>query len=197
MTSERQAERRRTTRETDVLVRLRLEGGYPTAITTGVGFLDHMLTSLSAHSAFALEINAKGDLHVDSHHTVEDVGLVLGEAFSQALGDRSDIERFGHAVVPMDESLAMAAVDCSGRGYGLVEIGFVGPSVGGIPTSLLTHFFEVFARSGGLTLHLSAHGEDDHHLAEASFKALGRALRQAARRDPGHALGVPSTKGVL
>ncbi|MHB1526086.1 MAG: imidazoleglycerol-phosphate dehydratase HisB [Candidatus Dormibacteria bacterium] len=197
MTSERQAERRRTTRETDVLVRLTLEGGYPPAITTGVGFLDHMLTSLATHSGFALEVSATGDLQVDSHHTVEDVGLVLGETFSQALGDRAGIERFGHAVVPMDESLAMAAVDCSGRGYGLVEIGFVGLGVGGIPTSLLTHFFEVFARSGGLTLHLSAHGEDDHHLAEASFKALARALRQAVRRDPDHSIEVPSTKGVL
>ena len=197
MMAERRAELRRTTRETDVLVRLGLEGGSPAAITTGLGFLDHMLESLATHSRFALEVKATGDLHVDAHHTVEDVGLVLGEAFSQALGDRSDIERFGHAVVPMDESLATATVDCSGRGYARVEIGFVGTSVGGIPTSLLTHFFEVFARAGGLTLHLSAQGRDDHHLAEASFKALARALREAARQDPDHSIGVPSTKGSL
>lgn len=194
---ERRAERHRTTRETDVLVRIGLEGGTPPAIATGVGFLDHMLASLALHSGFALEVEARGDLQVDSHHTVEDVGLVLGETFSQALGDRYGIERFGHAVVPMDESLATAAVDCSGRGFGLVEIAFVGGSVGGIPTSLLTHFLEVFARSGELTMHLSAHGRDDHHLTEAAFKALARALRDAVRRDPDGSGGVSSTKELL
>ncbi len=195
--TERRAERRRTTRETDVLVRIALDGGSQTAIATGVGFLDHMLTSLALHSGFALEVKATGDLQVDFHHTVEDVGLVLGETFSQALGDRHGIERFGHAAVPMDESLATAAVDCSGRGFGLVEIAFLGESVGGIPTSLLTHFLEVFARSGQLTMHLSAHGRDNHHLAEAAFKALARALRDAVRRDPVGSGDVSSTKGVL
>ncbi|MGC1907994.1 MAG: imidazoleglycerol-phosphate dehydratase HisB [Candidatus Dormiibacterota bacterium] len=197
MAADRNSTRSRTTRETTVTVSLDLDGRGEATVSTGVGFLDHMLTSLSTHSRFDLELTARGDLQVDAHHTVEDVALVLGEALVEALGDRGGIERFGHSVVPMDESLAAATVDCSGRSHATVEIGFVAGDVGGLPTSLLEHFFEALSRSGQFTLHLTASGADNHHLAEASFKALARALRQASRPDPSLQGRTPSTKGSL
>ena len=197
MPADRRAQLRRVTRETEVSVSLRLDGTGTVEVATGVGFLDHMLESLGSHARLDLEVRATGDLHVDSHHTVEDVAAVLGAALDQALGDRSGIERFGHAAVPMDESLASCAIDCSGRGSSVLQMGFPSPSVGGVPTSTIIHFFEVFARAAQLTLHLTAGGRDDHHLAEAAFKATARALRAAVRTDPGWLGHAPSTKGSL
>ncbi|HUY62109.1 MAG TPA: imidazoleglycerol-phosphate dehydratase HisB [Candidatus Dormibacteraeota bacterium] len=197
MAAERVAEVRRQTTETDVVVRVALDGRGDHAIATGVGFLDHMLRALAAHGRLDLAVSASGDLEVDAHHTVEDVALALGRALTDALGDRRGIERFGHAVVPMDESLVSAALDCSGRGHAVVTLGFQGETVGGLPVTLLRHFLETLACTAGLTLHLSGTGGDNHHLAEAAFKALARALRQAVRRDPTLADAVPSTKGQL
>ena len=197
MPADRRAQLRRVTRETEVSVSLRLDGTGTVDVATGVGFLDHMLESLGSHARLDLEVRATGDLHVDSHHTVEDVAAVLGAALDQALGDRSGIERFGHAVVPMDESLASCAIDCSGRGNSVLLIGFPSPSVGGVPTSSIIHFFEVFARTSQITLHLTASGRDDHHLAEAAFKATARSLRAAVRSDPSRLGLAPSTKGSL
>ena len=174
-------------------VGLQLDGSGQIRVATGVGFLDHMLHTLALHAGLDLEVEATGDLGVDAHHTVEDVAIALGEALSRCLADSPGIERFGDAVVPMDESLAWAAVDCSGRGLGLVDLGLHGPEVGGLPPSLVVHFLETLARTSGITLHLTARGRDDHHLCEAAFKALARALRQALRPVPG-ALP-PSTKG--
>lgn len=184
MPAERRATRSRQTNETSVTVSLNLDGSGLSTVATGVGFLDHMLTSLATHARFDLKVQAEGDLQVDSHHTVEDVALVLGQALTDSLGDRRGIERFGHAVVPMDESLASATIDCGGRSHARVQMGFRAEEVGGIPASLVSHFFEALARSGEFTLHLEASGDDNHHLAEASFKALARALRQATREDP-------------
>lgn len=197
MPSERRSTRSRQTRETSVTVTLDLDGQGISAITTGLGFLDHMLTSLATHSRFDLEVSAQGDLQVDAHHTVEDVALVLGQTLVGCLGDRRDIERFGHAVVPMDESLAAATVDCSGRAHSSIGLDFVAGDVGGLPSSLLVHFFEALARSGELTLHLVASGADNHHIAEASFKALARALREASRRDASLQGRPASAKGIL
>lgn len=192
----RRASVTRRTRETDVTVELRLDGSGTCTVETGIGFLDHLLSSFGHHGLFDLEIRATGDLHVDEHHTVEDVALVLGTAFAEALGDRSGIARFGEASVPMDESLARAAVDVGGRPYAVVELPFVGTSVGALPLQLIEHALESFTRSGGITLHLQGTGRNDHHLAEAAFKALGRAMRTACEPDPRRS-GVASTKGVL
>ncbi|MHB8394823.1 MAG: imidazoleglycerol-phosphate dehydratase HisB [Candidatus Dormibacteria bacterium] len=197
MATERRSQLSRATKETDVQVTLLLEGTGLSNISTGVGFLDHMLTSLAAHGRFDLDLQATGDLQVDCHHTVEDVASLLGEAIDEALGDRGGIERFGHAVIPMDESLASVALDLSGRGLAVLRVTFPSPSVGGVPTSLINHFFEVLARSARITLQLSAEGRDDHHLAEAMFKATARSLRHAWQRDLNLQGQPPSTKGVL
>ena len=197
MAAERRSTQNRQTRETSVTVTLDLDGRGLATIATGVGFLDHMLTSLTTHSRFDLEVAAQGDLHVDAHHTVEDVALVLGQTLAACLGNHGGIERFGHAVVPMDESLAAATVDCSGRAHASIELGFVAGDVGGLPPSLVRHFFETLAHNGGLTLHLLASGADNHHIAEASFKALARALREACRRDATLRGRPASSKGVL
>jgi imidazoleglycerol-phosphate dehydratase len=167
-----------------------------TAIETGVGFFDHLLGSLAHHGLFDVEIRATGDLQVDEHHTVEDVALVLGAAFAEALGDRAGISRFGDATIPMDESLATAAVDVGGRPYAVIELPFIGDRVGALPLQLVEHALEAFARTSGVTLHLRGSGRNDHHLAEAAFKALGRALRAACEPDAGRS-GVASTKGSL
>jgi len=187
---------RRRTRETDVTVRLRLDGEGATAIATGIGFYDHLLTSFGHHGLFDLEIEATGDLEVDEHHTVEDVALVMGAAFAEALGDRAGIRRFGDASVPMDESLATAVLDVGGRPYAVIDLPFRGERVGGLPLQLVEHALEAFARTSGTTLHLRGAGRNDHHLAEAAFKALGRALRVACEPDP-RRVGVASTKGAL
>ncbi len=186
----------RTTRETTVTVELDLDGDGTADVATGVGFYDHLLSSLAHHGLFDLEIRASGDLAVDEHHTVEDVALVLGSAFSEALGDRAGIARFGEARVPMDESLAGAVLDLGGRPYAVIELPFRGERVGELPLQLVDHALEAFARTAGATLHLSGTGRNDHHLAEAAFKALGRALRAACTRDPRRP-GVASTKGSL
>jgi len=186
----------RTTRETDVTVTIDLDGDGVADIETGVGFYDHLLGSFAHHGLFDLTIRARGDLHVDDHHTVEDVALVLGSAFATALGDRAGIARFGESAVPMDESIVRAVVDVGGRPYAVVDLPFRGERVGGLPLQLVEHAIEAFARTAGFTIHLGGTGRNDHHLAEAAFKALGRALRVACEPDP-RRTGVASTKGVL
>ena len=186
----------RRTRETSVSVSLSLDGTGVADIATGVGFYDHLLSSLAHHGLFDVEIRASGDLHVDEHHTVEDVALVLGSSFAEALGDRSGIRRFGDSSVPMDESLATAVIDVGGRPYAVVDLPFRGERAGQLPLQLIEHALEAFARSAGATLHVRGTGRNDHHLAEAAFKALGRALRQSCEVDPRRS-GVASTKGSL
>ena len=186
----------RTTRETSITVTLDLDGSGTTEIATGVGFYDHLLTSFGHHGLFDLAIEAQGDLHIDEHHTVEDVALVLGAAFAEALGDRAGIRRFGDASVPMDEALATAVVDVGGRPYAVIDLPFRDERIGQLPTQLVEHALESFARTAGATLHLQATGRNDHHLAEAAIKALARALRVACEPDPRRS-GVASTKGSL
>lgn len=194
----RTAEVDRRTSETQVQVRLELDGCGQAEIYTGVGFLDHMLRQVAMHGLFDLTIHASGDLEVDTHHTVEDVALTLGEAFDRALGDRRGITRIASAYVPMDESLAFAAVDLSGRPYTVVQAQWHAPMIGALPTSLIPHFLETFAGRARANLHVQVlYGRDDHHQAEAIFKALGRALEAAVRLDPRRAGQIPSTKGSL
>ena len=193
---ERWATLTRSTRETQITVTLKLDATGETTIDTGVGFYDHLLNSMAYHGLFDLEIAAAGDLVVDEHHTVEDVALVLGAALAQALGDRSGIARFGAAAVPMDESVATAVVDVGGRPYAVVDLPFRGKRAGGLPLGLIEHVLESFARGGGITLNVKGRGRNDHHLAEAAFKALGRALCAAVTVDP-RRLGPASTKGSL
>ncbi len=187
----------RRTRETDITITLDLDGSGAADVATGVGFYDHLLGSLAHHGLFDLEIRSTGDLHVDEHHTVEDVALVLGSAFAEALGDRAGIARFGEASVPMDESLATAVVDVGGRPYAVLDLPFRGERVGELPLQLVEHALESFARTAGVTLHLRGAGRNDHHLAEAAFKALARALRAACAADARRAGRVASTKGAL
>jgi len=186
----------RATRETRVRVTLDPDGTGVVDVATGIGFYDHLLGSLAHHGLIDLVVRADGDLAVDEHHTVEDVGLVFGAALAAALGDRAGIARFGQSSVPMDESIATAVVDVGGRPYAVVDLPFRGERVGGLPLQLVEHAIEAFARTAGVTVHLSGRGRHDHHLAEAAFKALGRALRSACEPDPRRA-GVASTKGVL
>lgn len=193
---ERRSIRTRATRETSIRIELVLDGTGLANVHTGVGFYDHLLSSLAHHALFDLSVEATGDLEVDEHHTVEDVALTLGEALSQALGDRAGITRFGDASVPMDEALATAVLDLSGRPYAVIELAFRGERVGALSTQLVEHALEAFARTAGATLHLRASGRNDHHVAEAAFKALARALRPAVAIDPRRG-GIPSTKGSL
>jgi imidazoleglycerol-phosphate dehydratase len=186
----------RGTAETRVTVEIDLDGTGAVDVATGIGFLDHLLTALGHHAMFDLAIRAEGDLHVDDHHTVEDTALVLGSAVAAALGDRAGITRFGNAVVPMDEALATAVVDVSGRPYAVIDLPFRQVALGGLSTQNVPHALEAFARTSGITLHLSAKGANDHHVAEAGFKALARALRAAVAIDP-RRQGIPSTKGSL
>ena len=186
----------RSTRETQITVTLKLDGNGETKIATGVGFFDHLLDAFAHHSLFDLAVEATGDLVVDEHHTVEDVALVLGAALAQALGDRSGIERFGDAAVPMDESVATAVVDVGGRPYAVVSLPFRGKRAGKMPLQLIDHVFESIARAGGVTLNVRGWGRNDHHLAEAAFKSFGRAMRAACTVDP-RRTGAASTKGTL
>ena len=186
----------RATKETQITVTLKVDGTGQTSIETGVGFYDHLLGSMAHHALFDLDIAATGDLVIDEHHTVEDVALVLGAALAQALGDRSGIARFGDAAVPMDESLATDVVDVGGRPYAVVDLPFKGKRAGKLPLELIEHTLESFARAGGVTLNLKGRGRNDHHLAEAAFKALGRALCAAVTVDP-RRRGPASTKGTL
>ena len=186
----------RSTRETRIAIELDLDGVGASSVRTGIGFYDHLLTSLAFHAGFDLELEAQGDLEVDEHHTVEDTALALGQAVSEALGDRAAIERFGHASVPMDEALASVSLDLSGRPYAVIDVEFRGERVGALPTQLVPHALESFARTAGIALHVRATGRNDHHIAEAVFKALARALRAAVALDPRRS-GAPSTKGTL
>jgi imidazoleglycerol-phosphate dehydratase len=193
----RTAEIHRKTNETQIELKLNLDGSGQADISTGLGFLDHMLDHIAVHGLFDLELRAQGDLQVDEHHTVEDCALVLGRAFDQALGRREGIVRMASAYAPMDEALAFAAVDLSGRPYALIQADWQAPSVGGIASSLFPHFLESFAVSAGCNLHARVvYGRDDHHKAEGLFKALARALDSACQLDPRRG-GVASTKGTL
>lgn len=188
----------RQTNETSISISLNLDGSGKHEIATGLGFLDHMLTHIAVHGLFDLNVKATGDLHVDEHHTVEDVAIVLGQAFAEALGDKKGIIRTAHAYVPMDEALALVALDLSGRPYTVTQVEWRTPAVGGIATSLFEHFFESFAAAARINLHAQVlYGRDDHHKAEALFKALGRALDAATQIDARRAGVVPSTKGTL
>jgi imidazoleglycerol-phosphate dehydratase len=184
----------RVTRETSVTVTLDVDGTGTADIETGVGFYDHLLGSLAHHGLLDLTIRATGDLHVDDHHTVEDVALVLGAAVAEALGDRAGIVRFGDATVPMDEAVATAVIDVGGRPYAVIDLPFRGERAGTLTLQNVEHALEAFARTSGATLHLRGTGRNDHHLAEAAFKALGRALRAATAPDP-RRTGLASTKG--
>jgi imidazoleglycerol-phosphate dehydratase len=186
----------RQTRETSVTASVDLDGSGRVSLATGIGFWDHLLGSLGHHGLFDLDVRADGDLAVDEHHTVEDVALVLGSAFAAALGDRAGIARFGDARVAMDESLASVVLDLGGRPYTVVDLPFRGERVGQLPLQLVEHALEAFARTAGATLHVSGSGRNDHHLAEAAFKALGRALGEASAIDP-RRQGVASLKGSL
>lgn len=191
----RRGEVRRTTRETDVTVRLALDGTGATTVSTGIPFLDHMLTALAKHGRLDLELSCAGDLHVDDHHTAEDCALALGAAIDQALGDRRGIARFGSSHAPLDEALARAVIDLSGRPFAHVDLGLRREALGGLACENVGHVLRSLAVAARATLHLDLlRGENDHHRAEAAFKALALALRQAVSRD-GH--DVPSTKGAL
>lgn len=186
----------RQTSETDIQIALNLDGTGQHEISTGIGFLDHMLTAVAVHGLFDLTVKATGDLHIDSHHTIEDTAIVLGKAFDQALGDRKGINRVGYACVPMDEALGFVALDISGRPYTIFHATWATPAIGQFPTDLVEHFFETFAVHSRITLHARVDGRNDHHKAEALFKALTRALRTAVDLDP-RRVDVASTKGTL
>ncbi len=188
----------RQTNETQITIKLNLDGSGKHEIATGVGFLDHMLTHLAIHGLFDLTVHARGDLHIDVHHTVEDVALALGQAFDKALGDRKGIVRMGDCFAPMDETLAHVALDLSGRPYAVIQADWHTPYVGNIPTTLFPHFFESFAVTARCNLHARVlYGRDDHHQAEALFKAWARALDQVTQIDPRREGIIPSTKGTL
>ncbi|MBE2225324.1 MAG: imidazoleglycerol-phosphate dehydratase HisB [Anaerolineae bacterium] len=186
----------RTTGETDITITIDLDGTGQHDISTGVGFLDHMLTAVAVHGLFDLQVQARGDLHIDSHHTIEDVGIVLGQAINEAVGDRKGINRVGHAYVPMDEALGFVALDFSGRPYTVFQAEWATPAIGQFPTDLVQHFFESVAVHARLTLNAKVEGRNDHHKAEALFKALTRALRTAVAIDP-RRTNVASTKGTV
>jgi len=193
----RRADVARETRETKVAVSLRLDEAGAYANHTGVGFLDHMLDLFAKHGGFGLDVRCDGDLHVDDHHTVEDVGITLGQAFARALGDKAYVHRYGHAYVPMDEALARAVVDLSGRFYLHFDAAFARERVGDLSTEMVRHFWYAFAEHLRCNLHISVlYGENTHHQVEAVFKAVARALRMAAARDAAHG-AMPSTKGSL
>lgn len=188
----------RKTKETSIRASVDLDGTGVYQISTGIGFLDHMLEQLSRHSLIDIEVEAKGDLHIDFHHTTEDVGIVLGTCLAQALGDRAGITRYGSALIPMDETLTRVALDCSNRPYLIWKVAFSRDKLGDMDTELFKEWFQAFAQAAGLTLHVeNLYGDNNHHIVESSFKALARALRQAVERDPRKGDAVPSTKGVL
>lgn len=188
----------RTTRETQIQASVNLDGAGRSEIATGIGFLDHMLEQLARHSLIDLTVQAKGDLHIDFHHTTEDTGIVIGQAVARALGDRAGIKRYGHALIPMDETLTRVALDVSNRPYLIWKVGFTKPKLGQMDTELFKEWFQAFAQAAGITLHIETlYGENNHHIVESCFKGLARALKDAIEIDPRHAAAVPSTKGVL
>ena len=189
---------KRTTKETDIAIALDLDGTGETDIETGIGFFDHMLESFGRHGLFDLDINVKGDLHVDGHHTVEDTGIVLGQAFAKTVGNKRGIIRYGNITLPMDEALVLAAVDFSGRGALYWDMDVPYQMVGSFDSTLAKEFFIAFATNAGITLHVKQlAGENVHHIIEATFKAVARALRSAVRIDPAAPDALPSTKGAL
>ncbi len=195
--AERQAQIQRQTKETSIELRLNLDGAGSADIDSGIGFYDHMLTHIALHGRFDLHLRAQGDLHIDAHHCVEDIAICLGRAIDQALGARSGIRRMGSAYVPMDEALARVVIDLSGRAYAVISADFTTPMLGRMPTDLVIHALETIAAHGKLNLHAAVlYGRNDHHKAEALFKAFGRALAGAVALEPGRS-GVPSTKGTL
>ena len=188
----------RKTKETEISVSVDLDGSGKSEIATGIGFLDHMLEQLSRHSLIDLTVKAKGDLHIDFHHTTEDTGIAIGEAVSKALGERKGINRYGDAVIPMDETLTRVALDASNRPYLIWKVNFTKPKLGEMDTELFKEWFQAFAQNAGLTLHIeNLYGENNHHIVESCYKGLARALRQAVEIDPRKSDAVPSTKGVL
>ena len=194
----RKASVARNTKETEIQVEIDLDGTGTYDVSTGIGFLDHMLEQLSRHSLMDLTVRAKGDLHIDFHHTTEDSGYAVGEAFSQALGDRKGIVRYGNAVIPMDETLTRVALDCSNRPYLVWRVEFPTPKLGDMDTELFKEWFQAFAQSAGITLHVeNDYGENSHHIVESCYKGLARSLKMAIDIDPRQANAVPSTKGVL
>jgi imidazoleglycerol-phosphate dehydratase len=194
----RKARIERKTTETEITVEVNLDGTGTFSISTGVGFFDHMLEQLSRHSRMDITLRAKGDLHIDQHHTVEDCGIALGQAFSKALGDKRGIARYAHAYLPMDETLTRTALDISGRPYLIWRVVFPAEKIGSMDTELFREFFQAFAQSSGITLHIEAlYGENSHHIAESCFKGLARALRSAITIDEKMAAEIPSTKGQL
>ena len=194
----RQASVERTTKETTISASLALDGTGVYQVSTGIGFLDHMLEQLSRHSLIDLTVKAEGDLHIDFHHTTEDTGIVIGEAVAQALGDRRGITRYGNALVPMDETLTRVAIDLSNRPYLIWKVDFTKPKLGEMDTELFKEWFQAFAQAAGATVHVeNLYGENNHHIVESCYKGLARSLRAAVEIDPRAAQAVPSTKGVL
>lgn len=194
----RQASVERNTKETQISASVDLDGTGKYDVSTGIGFLDHMMEQLSRHSLIDLTLRAQGDLHIDFHHTTEDTGYAVGEAVSRALGDRAGIVRYGSALIPMDETLTRVALDCSNRPYLVWKVDFSRPKLGEIDTELFQEWFKAFAQSAGLTLHVETlYGENNHHIVESCYKGLARALMAAVAIDPRKADAVPSTKGVL
>jgi imidazoleglycerol-phosphate dehydratase len=194
----RKAEISRQTAETRIAVALDLDGTGARDMATGVGFFDHMLDQLARHSLIDMTVKAEGDLHIDDHHTVEDTGIALGRALAQALGDKRGIRRYGSCLLPMDDTLVRAALDLSGRPFLVWKVDFTAPKIGAFDTELVREFFTALAMNGGITLHVEClSGINSHHIAEACFKAVARALREAVEPDPRQAGAMPSTKGVL
>ena len=194
----RKAEVKRRTLETDISVRINLDGIGQSSISTGIGFFDHMLDQIAKHGLIDLEIGAKGDLHIDGHHTVEDVGITLGQAFSRALGEKKGVFRYGHAYVPLDEELSRVVIDLSGRPGLAMEVDFTRDAVGEFDLELVREFFQGFVNHAAITLHIdNLKGKNAHHQCETIFKAFGRALRMAAQIDPRIEGATPSTKGSL
>lgn len=194
----RKASIERRTTETEIAVSVDLDGKGAYDVKTGVGFLDHMLEQLARHSLIDIKVRAKGDLHIDFHHTAEDSGIALGQAVAKALGDRKGIRRYASLLLPMDEALTRAAVDVSGRPYLVWKVDFSRPKIGDFDTELVREWFQAFAMNAGITLHVETlHGDNNHHIAESCFKALARALREAIEIDPRQKDRIPSTKGTL
>lgn len=194
----RTARLERATSETKVAVSVDLDGTGRYDVATGIGFLDHMLAQLARHGLFDLSVKADGDLHIDSHHTTEDVGIVIGQAVAQALGERRGIRRYGQALSAMDETLVRVVIDASNRPYLIWKVRFNQPKLGELDTEMVKEWFQAFAQNAGLTLHVETlYGENSHHICEACFKGLARALRDAVEVDPRKEGAVPSTKGTL
>jgi imidazoleglycerol-phosphate dehydratase len=194
----RKATIERKTRETDITASVDLDGSGRYEVSTGIGFLDHMLEQLSRHSLIDLSLRAKGDLHIDYHHTTEDTGIVIGDAVSKALGERKGIVRYGSALIPMDETLTRVAIDVSNRPYLIWKVAFTRPKLGDFDTELFKEWFQAFAQHAGATLHIeNLYGDNSHHIVESCYKGLARALRHAIEIDPRQASAVPSTKGKL